>query len=138
MCMWWLWDRGDGVENDVLQHLITSFYYLRGFPDGSDSKESTCNEGDKGLIPGLGRSSGEGKGCLLQYSCLEISMDCIVYVVTKSWTWLNDFHFFSLLHIGRVWLLNLELEILNLERGWLFREMKNIFKYLKIPVSINK
>ena len=42
-----------------------------GFPGGSDSKESTCNVGDLGLIPGLGRSPGEGNGYFLQYSCLE-------------------------------------------------------------------
>ena len=39
-------------------------------------KESACNAGDLGLIPGLGRSPGEGKGCLLQSSGLENSMDC--------------------------------------------------------------
>ena len=38
---------------------------------GSDGKESACNVGDLGSIPGLGRSSGEGKGYPLQYSCLE-------------------------------------------------------------------
>ena len=42
-----------------------------GFPDGSDSKESTCNAGDLGLIPGLGRSPGGGHGNPLQCSCLE-------------------------------------------------------------------
>ena len=42
-----------------------------GFPGGSDSKESTCNVGDLGSIPGLGRSPGGGPGNLLQYSCLE-------------------------------------------------------------------
>ena len=42
-----------------------------GFPCGSDGKESTCNVGDLGLIPGLGRSPGGGKGSPLQYSCLE-------------------------------------------------------------------
>ena len=41
----------------------------------------------------LGRSPGEGKGYLLEYSCLENSMDCIVHGVTKSWTRLSDFHF---------------------------------------------
>ena len=46
-----------------------------GFPGGSDSKEPACNEGDPGLIPGLGRSPGEGNGYLLQYSFLENSMD---------------------------------------------------------------
>ena len=42
---------------------------------GSDSKESACNEGDLGSIPGSGRSPGEGNGNPLQYSCLENSMD---------------------------------------------------------------
>ena len=46
-----------------------------GFPGGSDSKESACNAGDLGLIPGSGRSPGEGNGNPLQYSCLENSMD---------------------------------------------------------------
>ena len=45
---------------------------------GSTGKESTCNVGDLGLIPGLGRSPGEGKGYPLHYSGLENSMDCIV------------------------------------------------------------
>ena len=55
-----------------------------GFPCGSAGKEPTWNEGDLGLIPGLGRSPGEGKGYPLQYSGLENSMDCIVHGVTKS------------------------------------------------------
>ena len=59
---------------------------------GSASKDSACNEGDLGLIPGLGRSPGEGKGYLLQYSGLKNSMDCIVHGVAKSQTWLSDFH----------------------------------------------
>ena len=46
-----------------------------GFPCGSAGKESACNAGDLGLIPGLGRSPGEGKGYPLQYSGLENSMD---------------------------------------------------------------
>ena len=45
-----------------------------GFPGGSDGKESGCNAGDLGLIPGSGRSPGEGNGYPLQYSCLENSM----------------------------------------------------------------
>ena len=44
------------------------------FPSGSDGKESGCNAGDPGLIPGLGRSPGEGKSNPLQYSCLENSI----------------------------------------------------------------
>ena len=47
----------------------------RGFPGGSDGKESACNEGDLGSIPGSGRSPGEGNGYPLQYSYLENSMN---------------------------------------------------------------
>ena len=65
-------------------HLIT--------PCGSAGKESSCNAGDLGSIPGLGRSPGEGKGYPLQYSGLENS---IVHGVAKSWTQLNDFHITS-------------------------------------------
>ena len=53
------------------------FNHLWGFPDNSAGKESTCNAGDPGLIPGLGRSLGEGKGYPIQYFGLENSMDCI-------------------------------------------------------------
>ena len=59
----------------------------------SAGKESTCYVGDLGLIHGLGRSPGEGKGYPLQYSGLENSMDYTVHGVTKSRTWLSDFHF---------------------------------------------
>ena len=57
-----------------------SFFLMNapGFPCGSAGKESACNEGDLGLIPGLGRSPGEGKGYPLQFSGLENSKDCIV------------------------------------------------------------
>ena len=66
-----------------------------GFLDGSDGKESTCNLGDLGLIPGLGISPGGGHGKPLQYSCLEMPMDwgawqAIVHGVTKSQTQLSD------------------------------------------------
>ena len=64
-----------------------------GFPGGSAGKEPAHNAGSPGSIPGLGRSPGEGKGYPLQYSDLENSMDCIVHGVTKSPTWLSDFHF---------------------------------------------
>ena len=49
-----------------------------GFPGGSAGKESTCNVGDLGSIPGLGNSHGGGKDYALQYSGLENFMDCIV------------------------------------------------------------
>ena len=64
-----------------------------GFPGGSAGKESACNAGGLGSIPGLRRSSGEGKGYPLQYSGLENSMDCIVHGVAKSQTQLSNFHF---------------------------------------------
>ena len=70
-----------------------------GFLCGSAGKESTCNVGELGLIPGLGRSPREGKGYPLQYSGLENSMGSVVLGITKSWTRLSnfdfDFHFFS-------------------------------------------
>ena len=59
------------------------------FLDSSVSKESTCNAGDPGSIPGTGRSPEEGKGYPLQYSGMENSMDYTVHGVTKS---LSDFH----------------------------------------------
>ena len=47
----------------------------QGFPGGSEVKISTCNVGDPGLIPGSGRSPGEGNGDPLQYSCLKNLME---------------------------------------------------------------
>ena len=78
----------------VLSIILSLKWFIRGFPDSSVGKESTCNAGNAGLIffLGLGRSPGEGKGYPLQYSGLEKFMDCIVYGVTKSWTRLSDFH----------------------------------------------
>ena len=65
-----------------------------GFPGGSDSKDSVCNAGNPGLIPGLGRSPGEGNGNPLQYSCLENLVDrgawqAPVHGVAKSQTPVN-------------------------------------------------
>ena len=62
-----------------------------GFSSGSDSRELACSAGDLGLIPGSGRSPGEGNGYLLQYSCLENPKNrgawrVIVQRLTKSWT----------------------------------------------------
>ena len=65
----------------------------------SAGKESACDARDLGSIPGLGRSPGEGKGCSLQYSGLENSMDCVVHGVAKSQIQLSDFYF----HFSRVW-----------------------------------
>ena len=72
---------------------LETTWLSRGFPDSSAGKESACNAGDPGLILGLGRSPGEGIGYPLQYSGLENSMECRVHGVTKSQTWLSDFHF---------------------------------------------
>ena len=71
----------------------------QGFPDSSVGKESTCNAGDLGSIPRLGRSPGEGKRYPIQYSGLENSMDCIVHWVTKNQTRLSSFHFTHSLRI---------------------------------------
>ena len=69
----------------------------QGLPGGSDGKESACNTGDTGSIPGLGRSPRKGNGYPLQYSCLENSVDreawwATIYRVAKSQTqrkWLS-------------------------------------------------
>ena len=62
-----------------------------GFPGSSDDKESSCNAGDPGLIPGSERSPGGGHDNPLQYSCLENSMNrgtwwATVHGISKSWT----------------------------------------------------
>ena len=62
-------------------------------------KNPPANAGEKGSIPGSGRSSGEGNGNPLQYSGLENSMDCIVHGVAKGQTRLSNFHFTSLHHL---------------------------------------
>ena len=85
-------------------HIFISHYaYERlskrfSFPSGSEVKVSASNAGDSGSVPGLGRSSGEGNGSPLQYSCLENPMDggaweAIVHGVAKSRTRLSDFTF---------------------------------------------
>ena len=92
---------GCGNLNDLMwlttaqipwQAASSIFDSVQGLPCGSAGKESAGNAGDLGLIPGLGRSPGEGKGCPLQYPGLENSMDCTVHGVAKSWIWLSDFH----------------------------------------------
>ena len=60
---------------DVIKIDIIIFRIKKGFPGSSAGKESACNAGDLGLIPGSGRSSGEGNGNSLQYSCLKNPMD---------------------------------------------------------------
>ena len=68
---------------------------LRGFPGSLDGKESACDVGDLGSIPGLVSSPGGGNGNSFQDSCLEIPMDrgawrATVHEVAKSWTQQSD------------------------------------------------
>ena len=74
--------------------LITASVSL-DFPGGSNGKASAYNAGDPGLIPGSGRSPGEGNGNPLQYSCLENPMDgeATVHRVAKNQKRLSDFTF---------------------------------------------
>ena len=75
------------LSNYYLEEIIfISVHVMMDFPDGSAGIESTCNAGDLGSTPGLGRSPEEGKGYPLQYSGLENSKDGIVHGVAKSWT----------------------------------------------------
>ena len=88
---------GDGRYRQLMKSftLKGSRKMLRGFPGGSDGKESACSTGDLSSIPGSGRSPGEGNGNPLQYSCLKNSMDrgawwATIHGVTKSQTRLSD------------------------------------------------
>ena len=79
------------IEPRLLRYLSSTL----GFPSSSDDKASACNAGDLGLIPGSGRSPGEGNGNPLQYSCLENFMDrgaqqATVHGVAESWTQLSN------------------------------------------------
>ena len=71
----------------------SSMPFFLGFPGGSAGKDSAWHEGDLGLMSGLGISLGEGNSCILQYSGLENSMDCIS-MGSQSWTLLSDFLFY--------------------------------------------
>ena len=90
LCLSWiLGSKGeDYARNSCLPISILSFFLteidcsslrqgfcLKGFPGGSDGKESTCNVGDPGLIPGSRKIPGGGRGNPLQYSCLKNPMD---------------------------------------------------------------
>ena len=70
-------------------------YINMGFPGGSDSRDSACNTGDPGSVPGLGRSPGEGNVNPLQHSCLQNSLgreafQATIHGVAKSQTRLSD------------------------------------------------
>ena len=80
-------------QEDPLEKGWGAHSSILGLPCGLAGKESTCNVGDLGFIPGLGRFPGERKGYPVQYFGLENSVDCIVHGVTKSQTGLSNFHF---------------------------------------------
>ena len=87
LCFPWMWS-----------HIYMQFTCLLGFPGGSDGKESACKAGDMGSIPGPGGSPGEENGNPLQCSCQRKSLDrgawpATGHGITKSQTWLNDWHF---------------------------------------------
>ena len=107
-----LWSIGSKSRNSWLVniHLVNNFLtgsvgkgsvWILGFPCGSAGKESICNAGNLGSIPGLGRSCEERKDYPLQYSGLENSMDCVVHGFTKSQTPLSNFHFPGRFHMWR-------------------------------------
>ena len=88
--------RGNTFSFSPLRIMFAVGLYIYGFPGGSEVKASACNGGALGLIPGLGRSPGEGNDNPLQYSCLENPMDgeawwATVHGVTKSRTRLSEF-----------------------------------------------
>ena len=95
-------------SNAFLEIFRFIFQWTSDFPCGSAGKESTCNEGDLGLIPGLRRFLGGGKGHPLQYSGLENSMDCIVHRVTESDTteWLSLYLLKLIKSLALSWNLN--------------------------------
>ena len=82
-------------SENLLRTIKDYIFFWLGFPGGSEYKASACNAGDLGLIPGWGRSPGEGNGNPLQYSCLENPVDrgtwqATIHGFTKSLTQLSD------------------------------------------------
>ena len=95
----WVWTMASSVMC-CLEELRWTLRHKWGLRGGSAGKESACNLGNLGSIPGLGRVPGERNGYWNQYSGLENSMDCKVHGVANSQTWLSDFH---LRHKYRGW-----------------------------------
>ena len=90
------WERGSLPSAPISSPAECISEIRWGFPCGSAGKEPSRSAGDLGLIPGLGRSPGEGKGYPFQCSGLENSTDCIVHGVAKTQTRLSDFHSLTL------------------------------------------
>ena len=72
--------------NKFNKDLKWSTFFKKGFPGGSEGKESACNAGDWGSVPESGRSPGEGNSSPLQYSCLENPMDGITNELLSMWS----------------------------------------------------
>ena len=92
-CHWFLLSGPSEMGPKSSQNYLCSHFFFVGFPCSSASKESACNTGDLGSVPGLGRSLAELNSYPLQYSCLDNSMDCIVHGVTNNRIQLSDSHF---------------------------------------------
>ena len=71
----------------INSHYIEALYYEKGFPDSSVGKESACNIGDTGSIPGLGRSPGEGIGYRLQFSWASLVAQLVKNLSAMWDTW---------------------------------------------------
>ena len=90
------YDKGLYIKWHIIDSLCNpDLNFIMDFPGGSNDKEYSCNVGDLGSLPGLGRSPGERNGNPLQYSCLGNPMDrgvwqATVHWVTESLTWLSD------------------------------------------------
>ena len=69
---------------------MTILVYVEGFPDNSVGKESMCNEGDPGSIPGLGRSTGEGIGYPPQYSWASLVAQLVKNLPAMQETWVRS------------------------------------------------
>ena len=82
----------DGETMETVTDIFGGCSKIRASLVAQPGKETPCNVGDLGSIPGLGRSPGDGYSYPLWYSGLENSMDCTVHGVAKSRTRLSDFH----------------------------------------------
>ena len=110
----WEWNEIDKISINTswspkdMAHDLT-ILRLMGFPGGTAGKESACNAGDLGLIPGVARSPGEGNSYPLQYSGLENSMDCVVHWVDPhsmgSQRVRHDWATFTFININNIMLL---------------------------------
>ena len=120
-----LFHRGPTVCPSIVLGALPSLFFLQVWevsisitPIGSDGKESACNEGDSGSIPGPGRSPRKGNGNPLQCSCLENLMDggawwAAIYEVAQSRTWLKWLT--SLPAAVRKWVKHFQMYWVNLE-----------------------